>query len=341
MTTSIRRLPAEWEAHASTIVAWPGRPSVWGQHLDAGREETRKLVEAIADFEPVIVAASPAQERLVRSELGNRASVSVIPTALDDCWARDISPLFAVEDDRIMVAIDFRFNAWGEKFQPHDADDAFGLEITNHLGFNRVGLDLVLEGGSVSTDGLGTALVVEGTVLNSNRNPSSTRQSVEAILRSELGIDCVIWLPYGLLGDIDTDGHTDNVAVFCAVGRVLVQVSARRHDPDRERLDANLAILKAARDARGRQLEIVEVPWLPTSRLDDSRPCSYVNSYPVHGAVIVPTVGHSSQDEAMSVVSSAFDGIAPVAVESNTLSFGGGGPHCMTMQVPRPQTPNH
>ena len=157
---------------------------------------------------------------------------------------------------------------------------------------------------------------------------------MEEILALTLGLNSIVWLPFGLLGDVDTDGHVDNVAVFCSPGRVLVQASPSATHPDAERLKQNLRILSKSRDSLGKSLELVEVPWLPTSPFDGSRPSSYVNSYPGNGAVYVPVVGETTDDAALELVSQALGKRPPVAAKSSALSIGGGGPHCMTMQIP-------
>jgi agmatine deiminase len=279
----------------------------------------------------VTIAASPQNYALLRERAGENIDVVSIP--LDDCWARDISPLFVVAGD-VVVAKSFGFNSWGAKFEPAENDRNFGVAIARQLNMSVKTFDLVLEGGSVSTDGEGTAIIVEPTVLNENRNPGVTKREVEEILARSLGLGSIIWLPFGLLGDVDTDGHVDNVAVFCGAGRVLVQASPSSTHPDAERLKQNLRVLSKARDSSGRSLELVEVPWLPTSPFDDSRPSSYVNSYPGNEAVYVPVVGETTDDAALELVGQAFGKREPVAAKSSALSFGGGGPHCMTMQIP-------
>lgn len=330
-----RRLPAEWEFHSATVVAWPGRSTVWGQHLGLGRSETLELVQAIAKSESVIIAVDPAHSNSVNAGAhSNRVEAVEIP--LDDCWARDISPLFAVEDEGTLTAVDFVFNAWGGKFSPHDRDAAFGAALSQHLDVSRHSIPLVFEGGSMTTDGQGTAIIVEPTVVNGNRNPDHTRGAVENLLHQELGITQVIWLPFGLLGDTDTDGHVDNVAVFCGPGRVLAQAPPLQTHPDADRLASNQRVLARARDASGRQLEVVDVPWLPVSPLDPHRPSSYINSYPTNESILVPVVGTASDEAAMQLIATAFVGREPIAIPSSALSVGGGGPHCMTMQVPHP-----
>lgn len=312
-------------------MAWPGRPGVWGPNLEVGRAETLALAAELATREPVTIAAAPQHYAILRERAA--CNIDVVSIPLDDCWARDISPLFVVAEEGVR-ARNFGFNAWGGKFEPIDNDRNFGTALARHLGIASSTVNMVLEGGSVSTDGQGTAIIVEPTVLNDNRNPGVTRVDVEQILAGALGLGSIIWLPFGLLGDVDTGGHVDNVAVFCGPGRVLVQVSPSNAHPDAERLKQNLRILRKSRDSMGRPLELVEVPWLPASPFDQARPSSYVNSYPGNGAVYVPVVGETTDDAALELLGQAFGERLPVAVKSSALSFGGGGPHCMTMQIP-------
>ncbi len=327
--------PAEWEPHQSSLVAWPGRPEVWGPHLALGRRETLRLIAAIARTEPVVVAAPPDQAPLIREQAGGLA-VTVLEMPVDDCWARDIAPLFALSAAGEVTAVDFRFNAWGGKFHPFDADADFGRRVASTLGYSCVRSDLVLEGGSLSVDGMGTALLVQDTVLNDNRNPGWTREAVEDALHATLGVERVIWLPYGLLDDTDTDGHVDNVAVFVGPSTVLCQAPPTAAHPDHDRLVANLAVLKSARTATGSQLDLVEVPWLPVTPLAADRPASYVNTYLSNGQALVPVVGAPSDDAACRLIEHALPMRKVVPVPARALSYGGGGAHCMTMQIPLP-----
>jgi agmatine deiminase len=334
-TSRATRLPAEWERHAATIVAWPGRPSVWEDHLSLGQAETMQLIQRVTEAEPVIVAASPVHYRELARKLDSISGTTLVTVPLDDCWARDISPVFTLSENRENpTAIDFRFNAWGEKFKPYSSDANFGQAFSEKLGFDRIAVELVMEGGSITTDGCGTAIIVEPTILNINRNPGIGKEEIEEIFSQYLGIETVIWIPFGLLGDTDTDGHVDNVVVFCGQGRIMVQVPPSPGHRDTKRLTANIEILTRARDSSGRQFEVVEVPWLPVSQIDASRPCSYVNVYPTNTSVLVPTVGTASDDLALELISEAFGGRSAIPILSNALSYAGGGPHCMTMQVP-------
>lgn len=332
-----RRLPAEWEPHAGVIAAWPGRPSVWGPHLEAGRQELAELVRCLAASEVVHLAVPAADvgSVLVR-ELQEHPGVRLLEVPLDDCWARDISPVF-VEGAATgaLGAVDFVFNAWGDRFRPHDSDRAFGGRLATAIGVPCEGSPLVLEGGSISTDGRGTAVLVEPTILNPNRNPGWSVGDVESELRRRLGIERFIWLEAGLSEDTDTDGHVDNVAVFIRPGTILAQAPAPgMASVDVAQMRRNLDTLGSSTDECGRSIEVVEVPWLPRSTISQSRPASYLNLCFTNGPLVVPTTGSADDPRFAELISRVLPGRALAWARSTALAFGGGGPHCMTMQVP-------
>jgi agmatine deiminase len=256
------------------------------------------------------------------------SNVSVLLIDSDDAWARDIGPFFMEESGR-EYGVSFRFNSWGRRFEPYDRDAAFGEGLLDAIGLDVRRAPMVLEGGAIEVDGLGTAIVVETSILNCNRNPGASRLDVEAVLGEYLGLSDVIWLPFGLADDSDTDGHVDNVVRFVGPGRVVCQTMGRNSE-DTEHLLHNKTVLESARDASGRQLDVVDVPWLPYSPYGSDRPASYCNFYFVNGGLIVPTVGAPSDEDALSLLASVA-GRHPIGVDARVLAYGGGGPHCITM----------
>jgi agmatine deiminase len=325
------RWPAEWSTHLETLVVWPGRPEVWEPHLVGARREFRHLVEVIAHHEPVRVivpSLDPATLRDLDVPYAN-PNVKLLDLATDDSWARDIAPLFVQDATDAETAMCFRFNGWGGKFTPHCKDAAFGRRLAEVLGVPHRDLGLVLEGGSLDVDGLGTAIAVEPTILNDNRNPGATRAEVEALLRESLGVETVIWLPYGLIDDVDTDGHVDNVARFVAPGHVIAQARGGCKQDD-EQLAENLAVIKAARDFSGARLHVIEMPWLPYSDLGSPRPASYCNFYFVNGAVLLPITGSETDGLAATLLHDATQ-LPVVPIHASLLAHGGGGVHCVAM----------
>jgi agmatine deiminase len=216
------RTPAEWEPHERTLMGWPCRADLWGETIAQARADYAEVANAVAAFEPVTMIANPgADAQAARAACG--AGVEVVELPLDDSWLRDCGPIYVYDDAGVRVAVHFGFNAWGEKFPPWDRDAAVGRLIAERLGDPVVDGRIVLEGGSITTDGLGTLLTTEQCLLNPNRNPSLSREQIEDILRSRLGVQRILWLGMGLLEDRDTDGHVDLIAAFTDPGRALLQ----------------------------------------------------------------------------------------------------------------------
>jgi agmatine deiminase len=231
--------------------------------------------------------------------------------------------------------VDFAFNAWGEKFHPFADDALVATRVLDLLGVPRHGESMVLEGGAVTVDGEGTLITTESVLLNPNRNPGVSRADVEAVLAGALGVSHVIWLPDGLAEDRDTDGHVDNVCHFLAPGRVIVQTVVDPDAPNFDRLAANLDVLRGARDAEGRPLEVVAMPLLPYLRDgDEPTVAPYLNFYLANGAVIVPVSDPSMDADALALLAAAMPDREVVPVPGATLAHGGGGVHCITQQQP-------
>jgi agmatine deiminase len=235
------------------------------------------------------------------------------------------------------AGVDFRFNGWGQKFVPYDRDDAMNLALLAHLQIDRFEADFVLEGGSIAVDGEGTLIATEQCLLHPSRNPDLTRAELEILLGEYLGIDKVVWIRSGLVEDYDTDGHVDNVAVFVRPGVVLAQTVDDARDPNHEPLAENVERLRAATDARGRRLEVIELPMLPRTRVrGQAGVVPYTNLYIVNGAVVVPVCGDdpSRDEEVLRMLASVFEPREIVPVPGRVLAEGGGGVHCITQQVP-------
>jgi agmatine deiminase len=255
------------------------------------------------------------------------ANVDVVELPLDDSWLRDCGPIYVWDDDG-RVAVHFVFNAWGEKFRSWDRDAAVGGLIAARLGDRVVPGGIVLEGGSILSDGAGTLLTTEQCLLNPNRNGSLGREGVEAALCDRLGVSTIVWLGNGLVEDRDTDGHVDLIAAFVAPGRVMLQ-TVGEDNPNYENCEANRSTLEAA------GIEVVPMPWLPYATVaGDEVATGYMNLYICNGAVIVPVTGAESDPDALALIGETFADREVVPVPGAVIAYGGGGPHCITQQVP-------
>ncbi|MGW5528630.1 agmatine deiminase family protein [Streptomyces xanthochromogenes] len=327
------RMPAEWTEHERCLMAWPTRGDLWGAVLEQAKQEYAQVARAIAGFEPVTMVAPPGHGEEARTRCGE--GVDVIELPLDDSWFRDSAPIFVLDPDGHRVGVDFRFNAWGRKHHPYDADDRLGALLLEHLGEAGIRSEMILEGGAITVDGEGTLITTEQCLLHPNRNPGLTRDEIEAELKTRLGVTKVVWLPYGGLLDTETDGHVDGVCAFVAPGKVVVQLPDDPAHPDYARMRANRAILEVTPDAQGRTLEIVDLPQSAFTDVDGAPvEVGYLNFYVANGGVVVPVAGLPQDAEALAVIAAACPDRKVVGVPTTALAHGGGGIHCITQQVP-------
>jgi agmatine deiminase len=320
-------MPAEWAPHERTLMAWPTRPELWGDQLQAAREEYAATANAIAAFEPLTMVCANAQEvAQARAALTTAADVVELP--IDDSWLRDCGPIFVVDGDDRRAGVHFGFNSWGGKFTPWDRDAAVGALLVEHVGDNCYEAPFVLEGGAIAVDGEGTLLTTEECLLNPNRNPGMSREEIEAGLCDHLGVETIVWLGQGLVEDRDTDGHVDMIAAFTRPGEVLLQ-SVEPGAPSHERMADNRTRLTAA------GLDVVDFPILAAVEVaGEPVAVSHLNLYLCNGAAIVPLADVDTDAEALERIAAAYPAREVVGVPGRVIAFGGGGPHCITQQVP-------
>lgn len=321
-------MPAEWEAHDACWMGWPCRAEAFGgaADLQAACRAYALVARSIAEFEPVFMIARPQDAADARKALGDAAQVLEWP--MDDSWLRDSGPTFLRDAAGSIAGVDWRFNAWGEKYRPFDQDNALAARVLEHAGARRFPAPLVMEGGSFHCDGEGTALTTEQCLLHPNRNPGMSREQIEQALQDYLGVQKIIWLRGDPL-DEETDGHVDEVACFAAPGVALAM-----HAPDEPALDENVRRLQAASDACGRRLEVILLPRPRVFRRGAHCPASYINFYLANGAAVIPSYGVPEDAEAKSILTDAFPGRRIVQLPAAAIAFGGGGIHCITQQQP-------
>lgn len=326
-------MPAETARHERTLMAWPtvamAASGLWGDAgLTGARSVYAGIAQTIARHEPVTMVAAPSDAGDARTECGPRVGVEAVP--IDDSWMRDTGPVIVVDEDGARRALHFRFNAWGEKWAPWDADAAVGATIAATLGLPVQAVPMVLEGGSIAVDGAGTLVTTERCLLNPNRNPTMSRAEIEGVLRDCLGADRIVWLADAIAEDEGTDGHVDNVVAFSAPGRALLQGCADPDNPNHAIAADNRARLEAA------GIAVTEIPVLPYAQFGSGRaiPVPYVNLYALNDAVVVPTAGDPADADMLAIIAGQYPGREVEAVPGAVLAHGGGGVHCITQQVP-------
>lgn len=321
------KMPGEFSRHERTVICWPTRKSVYGEHIAEARVAHAALARTISGFEPVTMIASPGDADDVRERCGSTVDVVEIP--IDDSWFRDTGPIYVVDGGR-RVATDWVFNGWGGKFSPIASDAAVASRWAAHAGHELRSVDMVLEGGSITSDGNRYLATTEQCLLHPNRNPSMSKQQIEDRLVAELGLPEVIWLPHGLSLDDDTDGHVDNVAIFIEPGVMVMQRCADTSMSDHERLSENRRV------ADRFDVTIREIPVLPTIEYHGEMvQVPYLNFYLVNGGAIVPICGHPDDDEMLALLADYMPDREVVGLDiGGILAYGGGGIHCVTQQVP-------
>lgn len=319
-------MPAEWEPHERCIMAWVGADLASSRLLTAVKKDCALVARAVSDFEPVLMVAGPGFGAEAAAYCG--PAVDVVELPLGEAWLRDSGPIFVRRDRTDLVAVDFLFNGWGTTLPATAHGETIGAGLAEWLGLERVAVPLVLEGGAVTTDGEGTLIALEPTILDERRNPGVSRATCETAFREFLGAERTIWLEHGLRED-RTGGHVDNVAAFIAPGRVLCQTVKDRDDPNHARLEANRVALEAAR------LEVVELDVLPYRRWAGRRiALPYLNFYLGNGCVIVPLACLPDDREGLAQMRSVFPDREIVGVPATNLARRGGGAHCITQQQP-------
>jgi agmatine deiminase len=334
------RLPAEWGPHEATWLSWPHNRDSWPGVFAGVDPAMVEFVRALAACEPVYINVLDAEhEQHLRHLLRAAAPPERLrfyrfPT--NDAWARDHGAIFVTRPthDEPRLAVDFDYNAWGNKYPPFDLDRQIGRQMADALGVPRFEqMGTVLEGGSIEVNGEGALLTTEQCLLNPNRNPQLTRADIERILRDAFGVTEVLWLGEGIEGD-DTDGHIDDLTRFVDPTTVVTVVEPNRADPNHEPLAANRRLLDTLR-VGGRPLTVRELPMPEPQYLEEQRlPASYANFYLANGAVLVPTFACPQDDVACGVLRECFPERRVVPVDCRVIIAGLGALHCLTQQVP-------
>jgi len=326
-------MPPEWAPHAGCWMAWPCRPENWDD-IEKARATYAEVARAIARFEPLKMTANKEDAGAARGALAGAAGAEVVVVPSDDSWARDTAPTFVTDGRGGFGGVDWRFNAYGGLYDEYGRTRTMAKRILDLLGARRFAAPLVLEGGAVHVDGEGAVLTTAEVVLDPRRNPGLEREEAERLLCEYLGAEKVLWLSSALDHD-NTGGHVDNLACFAAPGVIVALGCADPEDPQCAAVHENLARLRAATDARGRALEVVELPMPARPEFRGRRlSLSYVNFYVANGAVVVPAFGDPADGEARDVLARLFPRRSVVQVPTLELAKADGNVHCITQQQP-------
>lgn len=342
---------AEWEPHEATWISWPHNVDTWPGRFEAIPPVTERLIRILAEVEHVHVCGGPESSHAhACANLDGVSNVTVHDIPTNDCWIRDYGPTFLLNaETQELGAVRWKFNAWGEKYHPHDDDTAANGRICDRL--NRRGLlrsmdedavrsfssKLVCEGGGLETDGQGTLMTTSSCLMASTRNHRWSREEVEQELRRMLGVTKILWVDGGALAGDDTDSHIDQLARFIRPGIVVTAVSYTSDDSNAPQLASQRRLLEHMTDARDRPMEIIPLVTPPPRMIQGKRvPESYCNFYLANGIVVVPVFGYRETDDAAaSLLQDLYPERDVIRVDASDFIWGLGAFHCATQQQPK------
>lgn len=334
------RLPAEWEPQDGVMLAWPHQATDWQPMLEQAEMVFAHIIREIAMQEKVVIAApdtARVEDRLASAGV-RLANVRTYQISTNDTWARDFGPVTIFVQGEATL-LNFGFNGWGLKF-PACLDNC----VTSHLyamgafsGISLATMGLILEGGSIESDGNGTIMTTAECLLNPNRNPHLSRQEIEEELFALLGAERVLWLENGYLAGDDTDCHIDTLARFAPDDTILYVACDNPEDEHFESLKAMREELELLQTKDERGYRLLPLPW-PRPRLDNDGqrlPATYANFLVINGAVLVPTYDDPADSVALETVQQAFPGRKVIGINCLPLIQQHGSLHCVTMQFPK------
>jgi agmatine deiminase len=338
-------MPAEWAEHEATWIAWPHNPKDWPGRFQPIPWVYCEIVRALAAVEAVhILVNDETAEKRARGMLqragAHLAAVRFHQWPTNRIWTRDSGPIFVRNGKGDLGITDWRFNAWA-KYPDWQLDDALPGNVAQRLGLPAwqpevSGERIVLEGGSIDTNGAGVLLTTEECLLSpvQARNPGLDRGQLEAVFHDYLGIDQVLWLNRGIAGD-DTHGHVDDIARFVGENTIVTVVEPNREDENHEPMAENLDRLKAARNLLGEPFRVVTLPCPAPVLFEGQRlPASYANFYIANKLVLVPTCNDPNDRIALNTLAELFPEHTVQGIHCGDFIWGLGALHCMTQQQP-------
>lgn len=333
--------PAEFAKHSAMWLSWPHKEASWPGKIETIYPVYAQFIKYVAEGETVNinVVDEAMKQKALRyvAEAGadlNNVNFFIHPT--NDAWCRDHGPAFLINPkaEHKKVIVDWGYNAWGGKYPPFDLDDNIPTLVGKHYNIPVFYPGIVMEGGSVEFNGKGTLLTTTACLLNENRNPQINQKQIEEYLINYYGVDHILWLGDGIVGD-DTDGHIDDITRFVNEDTVVTVVEENKRDENYELLQENLKTLKTLRLETGKQMNIVELPMPAAVVYEDMRlPASYANFYIGNKYVVVPTFRDKNDDRALDILQKCFPDRKIIGLDSVDIIWGLGSFHCLSQQEP-------
>ncbi len=332
--------PAEWAPHTATWLSWPHKEESWPGKIGLIYPKYCEFIKALTEGELVRVnVADDTMKAFAMQQLTvagvDLSKVEFFEFPTNDAWCRDHGPAFLINPNtKQKVIVDWGYNAWGDKYPPYDLDDVIPTKIAQHFNLPIYHPDIVMEGGSVDFNGNGTLLTSTACLLNKNRNPHLNQQQIEEYLQNYYGVEQVLWVNEGIIGD-DTDGHIDDTVRFVDEDTVVTVIEENKADENYDILQENLEALKTMRLLNGKQLNIVELPMPEPVYYDGQRlPASYANFYIANSSVIMPTYRSKNDEKALNILEQCFPDRKVIGIDSTDIIWGLGSFHCLSQQEP-------
>jgi agmatine/peptidylarginine deiminase len=323
------------------MLTWPHADTDWGPLLTEAEAVYLEIACHIIQYQKLIIVCHDREHHQRIHGLLNKANIASNHLALatapgNDTWTRDHGPLTVITEQGPLL-LDFHFNGWGGKYAA-ELDDQITRRLATTGCFGDTPLksiELILEGGAVETDGQGTLLATEGSVITDSRNPGLAKQAIEKLLSEHLGIERFLLLKHGHLSGDDTDGHIDTLARFCDT-ETITHVTCLPEDEDFAQIKAMVRELEALRTTDGHPYRLVPLPPLQPQYDEDGRrlPATYANFLIINGAVLLPVYKDPADEEAIRILASCFPGREIIPIDCRTLIRQNGSLHCITMQIP-------
>ena len=333
--------PAEFAPHSGTWLSWPHKEASWPEKIHTIFPYYSAFVKELTKSEKVCInVCDEAMKEFAIQRLQNAGvnlnCVEFFLHPTNDAWCRDHGPAFLINPnaEQKKIIVDWNYNAWGNKYPPYDLDDVIPTLIAKHYNIPVFYPGIIMEGGSVDFNGKGTLITSTACLLNENRNPHLNQSQIEEYLIHYYGVEQVLWVDEGIVGD-DTDGHIDDTVRFINEDTVIAVVEENKSDDNYELLQKNLKQLKQMRLLNDKQLNIVELPMPDELIYEDQRlPCSYANFYIANHAVIIPTFRCKKDEKALQIIETCFPGREVVGIDSTEIIWGLGSFHCLSQQEP-------
>ncbi|MGC4022749.1 MAG: agmatine deiminase family protein [Cyclobacteriaceae bacterium] len=332
--------PAEFAPHSATWLSWPHKEESWPGKIEKIFPMYSQFVKLVAEGEKVnINVANEAMKQKATDYLQKAGAdfnnIQFFFHPSNDAWCRDHGPAFLINPkEKKKMVVKWNYNAWGGKYPPFDLDNEIPISIAKHYNLPLAKPGIVMEGGSVEFNGKGTVLTTSACLLNPNRNPHLTKPQIEKFLVDYYGVENVLWLGDGIVGD-DTDGHIDDLTRFVDEQTVVTVVEDNKEDENYQPLKENIEALEKMRLENGSSIRVVALPMPAQVVYEGQRlPASYANFYIANKYVVVPTFRDKNDDKAIDILQKYFPTRKVVGLDSTDIIWGLGSFHCLSQQEP-------